>query len=77
MTREEFEGWTEKHGWLFTGEGPSPQGGKQRTYLTPQGDTVIGVFELTGKFLGTVKVVPMPPPQPQTKVPGFPFLGKD
>lgn len=74
-TRESFEQWAEKHGWLFTGEGANPSG-KQRSYLTPEGDTVIAVYDLAGAFLGAMKVPIIPQAQPRPQPVGQDFLHK-
>jgi hypothetical protein len=71
LTREEFHKWAEEQHWLLISEDANPQG-RQNTYVNPLGDGVVAVFNLEGKLLGTVKIVPPPPPQPQgVRIPGL------
>jgi hypothetical protein len=64
IAKEKFEAWKKKADWLLVGEGPSPTGGRQETYVTPSGNLIAVNWELDGKHVNSFGLIV--PAQPQS-----------
>lgn len=75
VTNDVFNKWIRKHNWLKVNETPTPTG-RQDTFLTPAGNLIAGIYDLSGNFfqIGLLGLAPQAPPG----FPGgnFPILGK-
>ena len=55
---ETFETYAKDNGWMQVNEGPTPKG-RSLTFLTPQGNFVLALYNLDGQ---TVEQLSGPPP---------------
>ena len=67
ISRVVFNKWAQDSKWIQLNEAANVNG-RQYTFLTPAGNLVIAMFDLTGNFVAVGK--PMPPPA--SALPPFP-----
>jgi hypothetical protein len=70
LTKQQFEDWAKKHGWLCYEEVANANG-RQFDFITPQGNVVAVVIDLEGHLKALVPIPPMP-----VQFQGGPDIGK-
>lgn len=70
ITREIFETWAKGSNWLKINE-VGTHNGPQISYITPSGEIVYALYNLTGELQQLIK--PMPAPPQAKPVKGFPI----
>jgi len=78
ITNDVFKKWMQKNNWLKVYETPTPTG-RQDTFLTPAGNFVAGIYDLSGNLSQIAMLMPAsqsPPPLGFPGGKGFPILGK-
>lgn len=60
VSKEDFLSWVKKRNWLEVGEMPTPTG-RQVTYLSPAGNFIFAIYDITGKLVQIAFPAMQPP----------------
>lgn len=62
LKKEDFEKWVKENKWLKISEAPNPNG-RQDSFLTPAGNIIIAIHDLSGNLFQIAILGPAPAPQ--------------